>query len=231
MLKGISYVFKEGQRKEVVVFCHGFLGDKWQKGMFEPIVEELERAGFGTLVFDFRGCGESEEASITVESMGKDLEEVLDFVEGKGKKAVLVGFSLGGLVAILLSKRAEALVLISPVTHALNIKERFSEREHYLKVEGGWIIRGGREYRVGEELADYLESIDQEKLLKDVNTRTLFIQSEKDEAIDAKRTEEAARLMGNRAEFLLIENAKHILSREESEAAAKAIVEFLKKVI
>lgn len=116
----------------VVIVCHGF--DK--RGfhgvrLFKDMAEAACRAGFVSLMFDFRGCGQSSGEFGYGWGEQEDLEAAVEFLLGrsevKGKSGVyVVGHSLGGAVALYVAegdRRIKGVALWAvPHDHAYNIK-------------------------------------------------------------------------------------------------------------
>lgn len=83
----------------VVIFCHGRFGSKDPDLKYVP---DFHAAGYGVLLFDFRGHGRSEGrySSFGYYERG-DLQAAIDLLESKGIRRVgVLGFSLGGAVGI-----------------------------------------------------------------------------------------------------------------------------------
>ena len=91
----------------VVVLCHGIDGNRTAH---LSTANWLSRSGYATLLFDFRGRGESDRTNCT---MGlretEDLLGGIDFVSGKQElreqRICVLGHSMGGAVAILAAAR------------------------------------------------------------------------------------------------------------------------------
>ncbi len=86
--------------KRTLVILHGYTTSRWAfyvKKMLEAAVNR----GFNVLTFDFRAHGESE-GSITTFGLQEflDLKAALDWLEPRGDEIFLLGYSMGGIVAI-----------------------------------------------------------------------------------------------------------------------------------
>jgi pimeloyl-ACP methyl ester carboxylesterase len=93
-----------GSRRPPFVLLHGITlsSDIWH---FQ--LSDLAAAGYRVVAPDLRGHGGSESKSLTLDRMSDDLAELLEQLELNG--AVLVGHSMGGMVAIrMLGKDAQA---------------------------------------------------------------------------------------------------------------------------
>jgi pimeloyl-ACP methyl ester carboxylesterase len=82
--------------KTTLVFLHGIGGGK--KG-FQSSVDFFAKQGFRALAWDMPGYGDSPlDGTLSFESLAASLEDMLD--AAKVEKAVLVGHSMGGMVAL-----------------------------------------------------------------------------------------------------------------------------------
>lgn len=86
----------------IAIICHGF-GTNRREG--QDLLPWLFQAGYGALLFDFQGHGESQGKSTTVGL--REVDDLLSAVRylqgrfGAGVPLVVVGFSMGGSVAIM----------------------------------------------------------------------------------------------------------------------------------
>jgi dipeptidyl aminopeptidase/acylaminoacyl peptidase len=124
----------------VVVVMHGYRGEKSDVlGMSTA----LWRAGFAVLLFDFRGRGRSARAPITMgHRETADLAAALDWVAGRvpGARIGLLGFSMGGVVAILggADERVRAIVADSVFASQREVIAHAAERDAR-RLFRGWI--------------------------------------------------------------------------------------------
>lgn len=138
-----GWFLRHEEESRVVVVMHGYRGEKSDVlGMSTA----LWRAGFDVLLFDFRGRGRSAPASI---SMGfyeaADLSAALDWIEGRvpGARIGLLGFSMGGVVAILggADERVRAIVADSVFGSQREVIEHAAARDT-LRFFRGWVPGG-----------------------------------------------------------------------------------------
>ncbi len=85
-----------------VVFIHGF---PFNSTMWKPQVEALKKT-YRTIVYDVRGHGRSDagDGQYTIELFADDLTTILD--ERRIGKAVVVGLSMGGYIALRFAERS-----------------------------------------------------------------------------------------------------------------------------
>lgn len=144
-LYGVLYV-PDRVPAQAVIVCHGFdrRGFHGIK-LFRDMAEAACRAGFVSLVFDFRGCGKSGGVFGYGWGEQKDLESAVEFLLGRPevKKDVgvyVVGHSLGGAVALYVAehdKRVRGVALWAvPHDHGYNIR-RFVIRS---RGKFGWYV-------------------------------------------------------------------------------------------
>ncbi|HJR53899.1 MAG TPA: alpha/beta fold hydrolase, partial [Gemmatimonadota bacterium] len=135
-----GWFLRHEEESRVVVVMHGYRGEKSDVlGMSTA----LWRAGFDVLLFDFRGRGRSARAPIT---MGywevADLAAALDWVGERvpGARIGLLGFSMGGAVAILggADERVRAIVADSVFGSQREVIEHAAERDAR-RFFRGWI--------------------------------------------------------------------------------------------
>ena len=196
---------------------HGFTGDKSEWGRFDKTAEALNKVGFTVLTFDFSGCGESENDSITVAKQVEDLHCAIDFVREKGfKKFGLLGHSLGGLISLKnLGRGIKALVLWAPATdpnkdiQSWYSKGRFKEMEDtgYLVKTRGMGVR--RRFVIEKGMFDELANVNQEKLLSKVKCPVLIIHGDKDEVIPLEKSQQAMQYLPKSAKLEIIKGADH----------------------
>jgi dipeptidyl aminopeptidase/acylaminoacyl peptidase len=83
------------QNGAVIILLHGYEGNRMQ---MIPEARLLAAAGYGVLLFDFRGSGISEQAMVTLgDHERRDLRVALDFVEQQPgvERIGALGFSMG----------------------------------------------------------------------------------------------------------------------------------------
>lgn len=70
--------------ESIIIMCHGFMSSKYSKGRFEKLATAFNKSGHSALLFDFSGCGESDDDILTVEKEVDDLKSAIQFVKSKG---------------------------------------------------------------------------------------------------------------------------------------------------
>lgn len=144
-----------GQRRAVVILVHGGGGNRLQ---LYPEARILARHGYGFLVYDSRGQGESEGDRITWgDREQRDLSAVLDFVsslpEVDPARVAVLGFSIGGSTVTMTAardQRARAVILYATWTSLED--EMHTNRARFGALSWGPILFAFR--RAGIDLAN-----------------------------------------------------------------------------
>ena len=170
--------------KSIIILSHGMASDKSWKGRFNEISDSLYQANFSTFAFDFSGCGESDNDSITISKEVDDLNSAIKFVKARGYNQIaLFGYSLGSLICIkCYTPTIKTMVLVGAITGSIKYDWRkvYSDKQmndakkygqFTDKVDSPW----RKEVIVDKRLLWDLKHIKQEDLLSKVKCPTLLI--------------------------------------------------------
>jgi pimeloyl-ACP methyl ester carboxylesterase len=84
-----------------VVMVHGFAGDRTSRGRFPRLASALAARGVASLAFDAAGCGNSDDAVLTLDGLADDVRAAIAYVAARGyTRLALLGHSLGSLVCL-----------------------------------------------------------------------------------------------------------------------------------
>lgn len=122
----IAYRHYNCGHDKVIIIVHGFYNSK-DAVILKRLAENLY-ADYDVFMFDFRGHGKSSGLYSWTSKEGKDLEAVLDYIDGKYKKIGMIAFSLGGNVAInnlAYDKRVNSLVCVSAASNFNKVDYQF----------------------------------------------------------------------------------------------------------
>lgn len=123
----IARGYEEKISEEVVVFFHGFTGNKTESNrLFYHLSTYLERQGISTIRFDWFGHGESDLAfhDITTNLLEREADVILDYAFDNYEKVNLLGFSMGGAFAMNKSNsKLEKLILLAPAYKMAEFKD------------------------------------------------------------------------------------------------------------
>lgn len=92
--------------RPLVVLCHGLMMNCGQNPIM-GVAKIFNDAGYDTLRFDFRGSGKSSGpiTEMTPLTEVNDLLSVISYVRAMGRRVILCGHSLGGLVSLITASR------------------------------------------------------------------------------------------------------------------------------
>lgn len=92
--------------RPLVVLCHGLMMNCGQNPIM-GVAKIFNDAGYDTLRFDFRGSGKSSGliTEMTPLTEVNDLLSVISYVRAMGRRVILCGHSLGGLVSLIIASR------------------------------------------------------------------------------------------------------------------------------
>jgi pimeloyl-ACP methyl ester carboxylesterase len=204
----------------IIIMCHGFISNKYSKGRFERLTEAFNKSSFSALAFDFRGCGESDDDSLTVDKEVEDLKAAIEFAKSKGyKKIALYGHSLGTLICLkCYTPEIITMVLSGALTDSMhyNWNNVFTkEQMQELKEEGYITEPTPKDVRekiiIDKQMLIDFELIDQKELLKDIDCPVLIIHgnNEEEEILLCERSKRAMSLLSKNSKLEIIDGANH----------------------
>ena len=204
----------------IIIMCHGFTSNKYSKGRFERLAKAFNKSGFSALAFDFRGCGESDDDSLTVDKEVDDLRSAIDFAKSKGyKKIALYGHSLGTLICLkCYTPEIITMVLSGALTDSMhyNWDEVFTKEQMQELKEKGYITESipnedREKIIIDKQMLIDFESINQRELLKNVTCPVLIIHgnNEEEEILLCERSKRAMPLLSEDSKLEIIDGANH----------------------
>ena len=119
-----------------VIAIHGYTSSRWDEAYMKPVIRILARNGFNVLAFDFRAHGESEGKYTTLGVRElRDYRKIISWLKNnypnKAKKVGVIGYSMGGAVAIMLAateNKIDAVVADSPYMDIIASGKRWIKR-------------------------------------------------------------------------------------------------------
>jgi alpha-beta hydrolase superfamily lysophospholipase len=204
----------------IIIMCHGFTSNKYSKGRFERLIKAFNKSGFSALAFDFSGCGESDDDSLTVDKEVDDLRSAIEFAKSKGyKKIALYGHSLGSLICLkCYTPEIITMVLSGALTDSMhyNWEEVFTKEQMKELMKTGYIIEPTpNEVRekiiIDKQMLIDFESINQKELLKNITCPMLIIHGNNDEEeiLLCERSKIAMTLLSEDSKLEVIDGANH----------------------
>ncbi|MCJ7842370.1 alpha/beta hydrolase [Lederbergia sp. NSJ-179] len=189
-LRGMEHI-PEGDKLPAVILFHGFTGNKLEPHrLFLKISRALEEQGFASFRFDFLGSGESDGdfEDMTISKETDEAETIFNYVKTHPKvnedRIIILGLSMGGLVASLLAgklqNQVERLILMAPAgTIGISI-ERMREFTPYIESHDAYDHGGNL---VGSAFGDDVKTIDVWKRASAYKGKVLLIHGTKDQAV------------------------------------------------
>lgn len=208
----------------VIVCCHGLLSLK-ESPKFVAIGEEMSKAGFAVLRFDFSGCGESprRNGATLVEGRRNDLDAVLDYATGQEwttGQIGLLGSSLGGFLSLLAAQMNQQRVVATVSWAApFDISGIHPGSENFAELS--------TMYPYGFQLGkpDNLESLNS-------LARVLLIHGQQDEIVDWRQSVQIYSRLKDPKELVLMRTADHRVSDESwRKAAIRASLDWFRKYL
>lgn len=121
------------EKRPIVVVMHGYTSCKGAPYLMR-LIDFLAREGYRVVAFDFRGHGESGgTTTIGPREARLDAPAIVGYVREHypGRPVVLVGYSMGAVVAIMAGERVDAAAVVadSPYTSLDQVVPRWLKRE------------------------------------------------------------------------------------------------------
>jgi len=197
----------------VLVFVHGFTGNKDENGLFVQAEEYFSSRNFNTFRYDMAGIGESDGdyRETTLEKQAQDLQLIINTLRNMYVKnnLTILGFSLGATASTLIdSKSVDQYVFWSPAFFtAKDMFPRYSTNEIIDEIHSkGYYEKDG--IHIGMPIINDFREYNPELILKIINKPVLLIHGTEDPRIDYRSTIDAQKLFSN-AKFIKIDGANH----------------------
>jgi pimeloyl-ACP methyl ester carboxylesterase len=206
------------ESESIIIMSHGFTGDKSEHGRFDKVAESFYKSGYNVLIFDFSGCGESDNDTLTVEKQIDDLKSAIKFVKSKDyQKIGLFGHSLGGLISLkCFTPDIITMVLWAPVTDKIKYTwdKRYSKEQLQELDEKNYITKtrdkGVRKIiLIDKQMLNDRENVNQKDLLKNIDCPILIIHGKQDASVPYTDSEQAIKLLSKNSKLELVEKADH----------------------
>jgi uncharacterized protein len=192
----LQYPKKSSEECPLLVFVHGFTGDKEEKGLFSEAAEYFVNAGYAVLRFDMTGCGDSEGEFVdtTLKGQVKDLQAALEYIckedSIKEKRIGLVAFSLGATISIM-GFDPEKISAASFWSPALFPSEDMHPRYWTNTIQkelstNGYLKKSN--LKVGRKIINDLGEVDCTEDMKRIKTPVFLVHGKQDSKINYKST-------------------------------------------
>lgn len=209
---------------DVVVFFHGFTGHMAESGrLFLHVAQSLAAAGYATLRFDWLGHGESDLAfvDLRVPLLQEQARIVLDYAQRNYRRVHLLGFSMGGALAMhAATDELASLILLAPAINMSDLtEEHFRDSDRTTQDLGGIVLH--RAFAAGFRLLQPLDGA------KRFNHPILLLQGKQDLAVPCKQTQELHAALPQ-SRLVIVPDADHCFHRrDQHDLLAREILDFL----
>jgi dipeptidyl aminopeptidase/acylaminoacyl peptidase len=234
-LTGELYISSTGKVQPALCICHGIPAappDPTDRG-YALLAERFCRAGFLTLIFNFRGTGKSQ-GSLDMRGWGRDLKAALDFLSRRSEAdrthLCLLGFSGGAAVSIhaaALDPRVSSVVTCACPADFDSLYERQTPLEAIERFRQIGAIRD-RDFPPSiEDWQRGFETITPINWIDRISPRALLlVHGDADEVIPLEHAHRLYRKAREPKELKLIPGGRHKLRLDE--AAMSLVLEWLK---
>lgn len=204
--------------KSIIIMAHGFTDDKSAWDKFNKTPETLNKLGYNVLAFDFSGCGQSDDDTLTISKQVDDLNSAIGFAKTKGyEKISLLGHSLGGLISLkCYKKNISTMVLWAPVTDKIKYKweDKLTNEEKMELQNKGYVTKIRKDkirkkILVDKKILGERENIKQKEILNGITCPILIIHGNNDKRIPYTDSKNAVKLLTKESKLKIINNADH----------------------
>ena len=233
----IGIFHKANNKKELVIICHGFGGNK-DRGLIKNLALSLKKANINSFRFDFSGNNESEGKFInsTTTKQLSDLNAILNHF--KSYKTGLIGHSKGGMISVLTASKNKNIKFLIPIAASLCTKyfkkQLFPGQKE--KIEKGetiywWQDKFNKKFPITPEAVKDLEKYNPLEEAKNITCPILIIHGSKDMTVNVEVSEELYKKIRSKKQIKIIENATHNFKNiEHLKQTTKCIINWIKSL-
>lgn len=236
-LHGTLHVPEEPFEKGAVI-GHCFTCSRHTR-ILSQIGQDLSRAGFLALRFDFSGNGQSE-GKFEESSYTKHIHEMktaAKFVSNEGARWVgLLGHSMGAAIAILTAAQMPSVKAVCALAGRLSSTNalHFLTDEKVAQLQQAGCVSfssRGRSLRLCEEFFNDADRHDLPARIKAISDRLMIVHGDRDEIVPVKEAKQAYNLNPAEIELAIIPKSDHMFSDQavRSEVSRLIVNWFLKK--
>lgn len=218
----VRYSEQVAAHKTIIIVCHGFTGTKQGGGRALEMSCRLAKKGYGTILFDFAGCGESDGKwqDLTLSGQIEDLHSVAKWCRTEGfTRIILNGRSFGGTTALAYaasSSLINAVCTWSAAACPVNIFKRFIAERHVNDDSSLVALRGEHETDRLYIKAGFFADLPKHNILDYVSLlsprRLLIIHGSEDQVVPKEEAELIYRTATEPKEMVIIDGADHRFS-------------------
>lgn len=219
-----------GPPRAFAIFAHCFSCSKNVLAA-SRISRALADRGIAVLRFDFTGLGESEGdfSNTNFTSNVQDLVKAAEFLEGEYQAPrLLVGHSLGGAAVIAAARQIEdikAVVTLGAPADAEHVKTHFTGKVEQIEETGEAEVElGGRPFTIRKQFLDDIADKKLDAVVADLDAALLIAHSPLDDTVGIENATRLFVAAKHPKSFLSLDEADHLLSREEDALHAARVI-------
>ena len=217
ILDGILYTAKSDR---VIIMCHGYSSDKSMEGRTAALADKLTASGFNCFAFDFSGCGESEDDSLSLTKEVEDLHSAVNYVRSLGyKRIAFYGHSLGALICLMAyTTEIITMVLSGALTDTIinEVKTFYTEEQINELRQKGQISLPVKNYLrnsliIDKQMLTDLETLNQKEILSKIKCPVFIIHGNAgpDEPMLLAKTKKGIKFLTTESRLEIINGAEH----------------------
>jgi alpha-beta hydrolase superfamily lysophospholipase len=230
-LSGVLHIPGNITDPPVLIMSHGFTDDKVSDNrLFVKFARQAQARGYAVLRFDYAGSGDSEGdfSDMTISREIQDLESAIEFVltrpELMHSLIYLVGYSLGGAVALVVAardSRVQGLVGWAPVSNPLAVFYAILGKDSFLTARTARRIACGNDSKRFFLKPDFFSDLSRHQPLRDIAKISprpvLLLQGTADTKVLPEQTKALFSAAGEPKALHVIHKAPHSFAFHENE--------------
>ena len=203
-------------QNKIIIVCHGFKGSKEGRGKALEMADLFSNY-FNVVLFDFRGCGESEGnfEDITLTGQIDDLNSVVNWAIDNGYDQIgCVGRSFGGTTVICTASKNKNILSVVGWAAPADLKSTFAKEKFSKRGEFYITYSEEKELKIKETFFEDLKKYDVFSMIKAISPRPVFIlHSDKDEVVSCDTAYKLFEAADEPKKLEIIKGDDHIFSK------------------
>jgi len=221
---------KTTKKPPLIIFCHGFTGDKYEWGRFPETAKKLNEKGYDAIIFDFSGSGGNKREPVLLSKQVKDLEDVYNWAKDLDyRDFATIGLSFGGLTALITNLPVQAAIFWAPAFYMEQITNDSLYSHFPFKLPSA----APPEIYIEEEFILELKEIKTDDHLQQFKIPSLIIHGELDTTVKPELSVKAIGQMPLTInhKLHLVRNAGHLFNDKQLEEFIVESIKWLQKYL
>lgn len=216
--------------QQYAIFAHCFSCNSNYKAIGN-ITRKLTEAGFGVLIFDFTGLGQSE-GEFSESHFSANIADLLAvnqyLIDDDKTPALLIGHSLGGAAVIVAASKLENIKAVATINAPSNVEHvtrHFSHQFEESDVRGKVKINiGGRSFKINQEFVDDFAKTDLPTITKNLRKPILIMHSPNDQIVSIDEAQKIYLNAKHPKSFISLDEADHLLTDSADSSYAGTLI-------